>query len=126
MKKYEILLNSATVGYACIKFCGLFAEISCTCNFQSEGLYRIKMSYIDAELDLGICIPDGEYFTVHKKIPCKCLGNGEPVFCAINTRENQLHYVPITSEAKFPYLAKITSCYFGVRDQQPVLFFKSK
>lgn len=121
MKKYEVLYNNNIVGYANIQICGLFAEIACRCTFKTEGLYRIKLSYNDTELDLGICVPIGDSFTVHKKIPCKCLGTGEPVFSVINTQEQQMNYVTITGDTSFPYLSKIMSCKFSTSDNKPVL-----
>ncbi len=68
---FEIHMDNNVVGNATIYQTGLYYHIHCTCNPPSNEMYRIIMYNDSACVDLGICVPDGDVFTLFTRISAK-------------------------------------------------------
>ena len=115
MKQYDIHFEGNVVGNATIEIHGLFAEFHCVCRFPVEDVYRITVKYDDAQLDLGVCVPRGDCFTVKKQIPVKQLGTGIPSFIAVNSYRSGERFIPLCEDAPFLNLPQLLQCRFAVK-----------
>ena len=70
---YEIIFGNKTVGNATVKKEGLYYKITCVCNPPSRKLHRITVGNGTTEIDLGICVPDENGFTLSARVPIKQL-----------------------------------------------------
>ena len=123
MKRYDIYLDDNLVGQAAVAEVGLFSEFSCICNFENTGPYRIKVAYEDRELDLGICVPEGNRFAINTKIPSKHLGKGDPRFRAVGNRESSGDFTPIIVNEPFQHVAILDKGRFVLKDTCPGMVF---
>ena len=74
-KKYNIYFLDEIVGTASVKKDGLYFLISCKCAFPKEGIYKIDIFSSRPTLHLGTCIPDGDVFTLQKRISAKSIAD---------------------------------------------------
>ena len=87
---YDVLLNGSAIGYAKVDREGLYYKFQCNCKFYDHKIYRIKVSDGVTEIQLGICVPEGDRFTLHTKIPIKRLQKGGLLFTAEVQHEKKI------------------------------------
>lgn len=80
--EYSIMLDSSRVGTALVTRQGLYYLLECRCKLPSPEPYRITVSWEDRNVDLGICMPDGNWSRSKTRITIKQAGEGTPVFRA--------------------------------------------
>ena len=103
--EYPVFRNRSIIGNAQIERNGLYANIHCQCQNSAGDFCKLTMTFSDKVLDLGHWVRNGAFFVVHKKIPIKHLGEGEPTFCAVSeARVQETVSHPILPDKPFPYL----------------------
>ena len=68
---FEIRMGNTVIGRADIRQRGLYYHVKCTCCLPNDQMYRILMRSDDVQKDLGICVPEGNAFTLFTRIPVK-------------------------------------------------------
>lgn len=126
MKKYDVLLGNIKVGETEIETDGLYSRFRCRCKLPDKGVHRVVAVYKAGSLDLGICVPDGTYFSARAKIPTKLLGTGEPHFYAISAEAEDAVFVPLDEQKSFEYISRLTEARFTIRAGKKGLLLNDK
>lgn len=77
---FEVWMDDRVVGAVKAEQEGLYYRFTCTCRPPDDGLYRLWVSDGTVDRDLGICVPEGNVFTLTKSIPAKQLSPGKLSF----------------------------------------------
>lgn len=116
MQEYQILMGNDVVGTACIETLGLYTHIICRCHFPRNNIYRIRAKYGSNEIDLGVCIPNGDSYVVKGKVATKRLNSSIPSFFAYTQVKHNSLFVSLNPEIKFEYFANLTEATFHVQE----------
>lgn len=116
MNYYDIFMENAVIGTATVQECGLFTHFECVCKPKKKEVLRIVAVYDDRNIDLGICVVEGESFVTNLKIPSKRLGIGVPKFYAKSKQRDVADFAPLSMECNFLQLNKIETARFVVKD----------
>ncbi len=81
---FEIRMGNAVVGNAEIEQKGLYYHIKCACKPTSSAIHRIIIHTKNTRIDLGICVPAKEVFTLSTQVPVKKLQGEGFVFELVN------------------------------------------
>jgi hypothetical protein len=68
---YQVTLSSVPAGTVDVTEEGLYLRFRCRCKAPKGRIYRLFACCNDWSYDLGILIPDGEFFVTDKKLPKK-------------------------------------------------------
>ena len=112
---YKIYMNGTVVGRADVKRKGLYYHITCTCKPPSMEFYRVIMYSRSDRMDLGICVPLGDVFTLSVHIPVKYFQGDEFIFEL--AREAKEEYV-ISNDILFTHLDKLETARLYVANGQ--------
>ncbi len=115
---YEIFLKDRAVGHAEVKKEGLYYIFTCTCTPPEGDIYRVSVTDGRNRQDLGILVPEGEKFTLKKRIACKCL-NADTLSFTLLSKERTLVSVPVVAGEMFEYLDKLETAHLQATDGQP-------
>lgn len=74
VEKYDVLKDSIVVGFVNVIREGLYLRFQCRCKSFDSEIYRLIAYSGSQPIDLGICVPEGNYIILNKKMPVK-------VFC---------------------------------------------
>ena len=80
MQQYDIYLNFEKVGFADVVQEGLYYRITCRCKFNNTAVYRVIIKTCRDIINLGICIPQNNEYTLTKRIPVKRICSGKLSF----------------------------------------------
>lgn len=116
MKQYKIFLRDKAIGTACVETDGLYTRFLCKCSFPDAGIYRVVADFGPIQIDLGVCIPQGECSVTKAKIPSKRLNDQTPNFFAIPSLQADFAFVEIDPENEFPYLRNLATAKFSVQE----------
>lgn len=106
--EYLIYLGSNTIGKAQVQRQGLYYRILCKCSLQGNVMHNIWITCGDNEINLGLCAPEGDCFTLRKCIPIKQVGEGQLAFCVRPRHESVAgRFVPLRADEPFAYLEKL-------------------
>lgn len=129
MFKYDVVKNGRVVGWASVTQEGLYNCIYCSCRFSTKGLTRIYMGQDGNQVDLGICVPDGQEMVIKKKIAHKNIQNIERIFRVVSAGDSgSSFHIPVCESMPLPDIsglqnAKLTYAgnilYFEITDQSP-------
>ena len=116
---YPISLGGQTVGEAAVRREGLYLRFSCRCRFSGEMIYRLMAQCGSTAVNLGIPVPEGEWFRLDTRIAAKTLGSGALTVHAI-PKHGQLRgkFVPLAPEEPFAYLARMKNAFLEIRNGQ--------
>lgn len=67
-KLYPITLEEMQVGEAVVQKEGLYYRFRCRCRLPSADIYVINCESGKGSVCLGVCVPDGNEFTLEKRI----------------------------------------------------------
>ena len=108
--EYSICNGEDKVGVARVSREGLYYRIQCTCGLGSVP-YRIT-ARAEHQIDLGMCVPNGDTVSLEVRIPMKKLGKGNLSFYIETPNEKQQeNWYPISLEKPFPHIAKLKQAY---------------
>jgi hypothetical protein len=112
---YDVFMDKKIVGHVCVTKEGLYTKFVCQCKLPDKELYRLVLSCCDKETDLGICVPQGEYYMVNKDVPNKKIGEGKMEFTIV-TKRIISNFIPLRPGAPFPYLSELANSRFAVEN----------
>lgn len=125
MEQYDVWNQNTVIGSVIVQNSGLFTEFNCSCRSEDKDLFRVVAQYDDKKIDLGICVLDGEHFTMKRLIPTKNLGSGTPRFYLAYLNQKSGDFVPLFKDKKCPCLHKIDQAKYLVQDGVKGLSFTS-
>lgn len=103
---FTVNMGSAVVGSANISRKGLYYHVQCTCDLPGNALYRIIMRNGRTYKDLGICVPEGNVFTLFKRVSVKQFQGNDFTFEIVC--ENEGEYA-VSDNVPFAHLDKLES-----------------
>ena len=118
-KSYDVHLGDQIIGAAQVEKQGLYYHFSCSCRLSGEVIYKIIAVCNDKQVNLGVCVPEGNGFGLQTRIPVKYLGEGDVFFRAV-PRHTELaeKFIPISPDEPFSYIDKLNKAYLSVRSGQ--------
>ena len=123
---YHVFWNEKSVGTAKVIKEGLYYRFSCVCRLAEKGVYRICVSDGHKELDLGICVPEGQDFVLNTKIPSKNFREETFSFRLVTKQEKRI-VVPVKDGMPFSYLESLNdACLKTVNGVQCIVIDQSQ
>ena len=118
-ERYPIFLGGQTVGEARVRREGLYYCFSCRCKLSGTMICRLTAVCDGIAENLGIPVPDGEWFCLNTRIPAKRLGEGMMTIRAV-PKHGRLEgkFVPLSPEEPFAYLSRLKNAFLEVRGGQ--------
>ena len=107
---YDIYAQTQVVGQAEVIKEGLYYRFSCKCNPPNEGSHRITVSDGNNTVNLGICVPTGEWFCLVSRVPIKHLPGGKLEFSLV-PKDREVSAVPVATNEPFPLLDMLDSAH---------------
>ena len=115
MNSYDIFCGEDIVGNAWVTEKGLYTYIECCCRFATPAMYRVCVSFDEKDIDLGICILEGNVYTINKRIPTKYLQKGIPQFRVLSTNQQEnLQFILVKQEVPFSKLCCLMNSKFCI------------
>ncbi len=122
---FQIFDKENCVGTAQIQQEGLYYRIYCNCKISTEGIHRIVVCDDKNTVDLGICVPEENRFTLTSRIPAKKLNADNCRFSLVKQGEQQTKHnsreVPVETGKPFPAIEELESAYFRSEDSVIVI-----
>jgi len=112
---YSVVYNSKAVGEATVQQDGLYYVFHCRVNLPKKQLYRLQLCGSQITIDLGICVPVGEYFELNKRLPMKEVSE-EPMLFQIVSGQEQDCFVPVAEDKPFARISQLHSAKFTVHN----------
>lgn len=117
MDVYPIHFGTETVGTATAERQGLYYRIECSCERKKKEPYRIYVRCGEHTTDLGICIPDGNKFSLHTRKSVRQIGEGDMLFlCDPDQNHPNANFYPIEPDKPFLQLSRLQSATLEYRD----------
>lgn len=117
MMEYPIWYQNEKVGTACVCRCGLYAQITCSCQYADNSFCKILMRFSDKTIDLGSWIREGNCYSLQRKIPAKSFGSGTPAFIAVDKAASlEVHKFPMVSNSPFDRIHQLRNGRLYVED----------
>lgn len=121
---YPIYYGNQEVGEVQAKITGLYYHFLCRCIPPDSALYRIYLLDGTKEENLGICVPDGQYFSLSKKVPMKSINGGQWTFHLRSRASNDKLKVSVAEDQPFPMLSKLENARLCYENGDPFIVFK--
>ena len=123
---YEVHLGGNTVGKVQLIRQGLYYKVRCRCYIEGDLVYRLYAVSTKARENLGVLVPDGDGFSLDKRIPVKRVGEDTTEFVlSAGAGCTQGTFVPICPEEPFRYIERLKDAFLetqnghvGIRIQQ--------
>lgn len=115
LKMYDVYFADKFVGKMTVRKSGLYYLFSGKFRFPEKGMYRIYASDGSHDIDLGICVPNDDCFTVFKSVPTKKFAGNILHFTAL-TSTDKVTFVPISEECPVDCLRKLRNCRYENRN----------
>lgn len=116
----EIFYNGKSVGRMQFDREGLYYRLSCRCNCRLEEAYRVFAVCNGEKIALGLCVPDGDLFTMHCHIPATRLP-GTVERCELWPHKSENGYIRLDAQKPFPCIPLLEKARFCVRGGSPCL-----
>ena len=107
---YDIMMDTQVVGQAEVIKEGLYYRFSCKCTPPNDEVHKIVVSDGSNTKDLGICVPEGEWFCLVSRTPVKHLP-GETLRFTLIPQNKQQTTIPVAIDQPFSGLDKLESAY---------------
>ena len=108
---YQVRLNGIGVGDASVIVEGLYYRITSKCRLPDTGIFRLIVLTENNKTDLGIFVPQENYFIVDKRIPARKIGDGEFEFYITDSDDVITNIVPVYYDMPFEYIARLSGAY---------------
>ena len=116
---YQVELQDMPVGEVSVRKEGLYYHFTCTVRLRKNSRYRLLAISNEKEVDLGLCIPQGDAFGLSTKIPVKRFENGRYQFVLWNRSEKTA--ISLDEKSPFPDLRILPDCRFVRENGKAVL-----
>ena len=113
---YDIISNGEQIGYVNVEKEGLYYKFVCKCTFHDQNVHRVVVSDGESVLKLGICVPDGDKFTLLSRVPVKYLKGKNLRFWV---ESNCSSCIPVSSGKPFAQLDKLETARLQITNGQP-------
>ena len=120
----SIYLNGDTVGTARMENKGLYCHLSCDCRLPGDRIYRIYARTEETDINLGVCVPQGDRFILKTKLPIQRFAGATPQFYAAEKNENSRSFYKICAGEPFDHIESLRECCFVITENQPFLLTK--
>lgn len=120
----EVFWDRQPVGTACVTREGLYYRFRCECRFPDKRGYRLRVCCGSKTLDLGLCVPEGNLFTLSKRIPIKQVGDGEMSFQAMRNIQ-KASFSPVEENLPFSGIPILQYARLAVNNGQVGIEFKN-
>lgn len=118
---YSVVYGNQTVGTVQETSAGLYRIYSCKCTLPKDGMFRLWLHQGNREEKLGVLCPEGDSFTLTKKIPSSRFSEEEITFFVRLPVEET--FVPIIPGQPFPALRALPYGRFTIENGQPGIVF---
>lgn len=119
MEYYDVRYNGDCVGKVSIQRDGLYARITCTCQFLNDDFYRLLLGCGDKWMDLGLLVRTKSGFGICTQIPIKKINFDTVVFKVSNAAyKNNQKYVTIDPTIPFVYFEDIDNLRVQLKDNK--------
>ena len=123
---YDIMLDQNIVGRAEVQKDGLFLVFKCECSLTNRGIYRISVSDGNVNINLGVCVPQGDRFVALKRIAAKRIKGAQLSFSLISNKEACAeNLIPIANDTQFAYIEKLEAARLQIANGQPTILIDS-
>ncbi len=117
---YKIMMHNTQVGTASITKQGLYWVINCCCQLPDNKMHRVCMKTEDAEIDMGILVPNDHCFYLIHRVAMKKAGKGEPqFFIKEEIHEVAASFQPILQDEPFVAIERLKDSHLVVVEDQP-------
>ena len=120
---YPVLWNQEEVGEVGVTKQGLYYVFSCRMQLPPGSRCRLYACSQGDSRDLGLCIPEGNFFVLQTRIPAKYFPEEEYSFCLNQPATGR--FVPVRKDRPFPELDKLESGKFSISGGEPGIFFSA-
>ena len=111
----KVYYEGSSVGHARIQKEGLFYKFICSCTPPDSSVYRISVDDGENRRDLGICVPQGDIYTLTARVPCKYL-KGDSLHFELTDKKAVA--VPVRSGEPFDHLEQLENARFHEENGQ--------
>lgn len=118
METFIVTQGADPVGNVQRKREGLYYAMECRCSLDGEIMYDLMMQCGDVCLDLGILVPEGDAFTLRRRLPVKSAGEGVPEFY-LKPRHMAMtnHLAPVWEQDPFAYIAQLEQAMTEAKEE---------
>ena len=124
MDEYPIYFALEQIGAAKVIKQGLYYRIHCVCKISGSVPFCVKVMG-KGEVDLGLCVPMGEYFGLETRIPIKQLGQENLRFEAMPRHTSQDEWTVISADEPFTYIQRLKDAYLIKRGNKTGIGFRT-
>ena len=115
---YQIFCEDMVVGTAEREREGLYYRFFCSCTPPDRNIYRIRINNGVKIYDLGICVPNGDTFSLTTRVPVKNFQGEEMHFTLVSAKQNSMR-IPVKTNEPFEQLDKLEAARFLTDNGQP-------
>lgn len=116
---YELSLGDKHIGKVRVYRQGLYHHFSCRCDLSGGVICKLQVRCGEKQENLGVLVPMEGRFGLEKKLPAKCLGQGNPEFRLVTRQEQSTGtFVPIYPDEPFAYIHQLENAFLDRRDGQ--------
>ena len=124
---YPVLFGKETAGKVQVLRQGLYYRFVCRCRVNGDAVCRLTAVCGGNAENLGVLIPDGDGFSLDKKLPVKHFGSEEMTFFLTPRHEDAVgEFVPIYPEEPFSYIARLKDGFLARRNGQTGVVFQNQ
>lgn len=110
---YELSYEKHNIGSVIVEQQGLYYRVICHIQPREKKMYRIFVQTQGNVIDLGICVPEKNGFSIRTNIRVKDLDVNSAVFSVV---ENRMVSCRIADNGEFRYLHRLRSARLEERD----------
>lgn len=123
MEYYQVFYENRVIGQAEVISEGLYYRFRCKCVLPTKDVYRLMLSVLEQQYDLGICVPDGATCVAEKRIPIKRIPTGEMVFSVLRNTEHT-NGIQLSEDRPFPHIKSLINAKLQVKNGACEIFMQ--
>ena len=95
-EKYTIVMAGRSVGIVHIKHKDLYYHLACSCSLPDDRFYRVVAECNGEQINVGICVPEDDHYTVTARIPVCKIKNDRISFQVIRADAQENNRFPVS------------------------------